>query len=106
AMQGKGLVERRQASSDRRRSIIAPTATGRRRMVRTRARRREDTADLLADWTDGELRTLAETFTRYNRTVVLRYLSPGDDRAPVSSPVAAQILLPERGSSGPHPDET
>lgn len=74
----KGLVRRAPAESDRRRSMISPTGEGLGRMRAERERRRRDTAELLADWTDEDLRTLGEMFTRYNRAVAGRYLGgPG-----------------------------
>lgn len=101
-MQGKGLVERRRDAADRRRSIVCPTSKGHKLMVRTRARRREATAELLAEWADDELRTLARTFTHYNQTVAQRYLSPPRTH-PAASPVAAQVLLPEDRLAPPVP---
>ena len=76
AMEAHGLVHRTPSRTDRRRSIVEPSALGRRRMEEVRARRTQVTADLLAGWTDDELRTLAEMFTRYNGTVARHYLSP------------------------------
>lgn len=77
AMQAKGLVEREPSAADRRRSIISPSEEGRRRMLTTRQRRREATAELLAGWSDEQLRSLGEMFTRYNEAVAARYLTSG-----------------------------
>jgi DNA-binding MarR family transcriptional regulator len=73
-MQSKGLVERAPAEDDRRRSIITPTAQGRRAMRLTRGRRRTATKQLLGDWTDPDLRQLADLLSRYNQAVTTRYL--------------------------------
>lgn len=74
-MQSKGMVERTPAATDRRRSIISPTTDGIERMDTARTRRRESTADLLADWSENDLRTLGEMFTRYNQSIAERYLT-------------------------------
>jgi DNA-binding MarR family transcriptional regulator len=75
-MHGRGLVRRAPAANDRRRSIISPTAKGHRYMVATRLRIREVLAELLHDWTDSDLWTLADMFTRFNLAVADRYRSP------------------------------
>ncbi|MGH3631545.1 MAG: hypothetical protein ACRDRL_29410, partial [Sciscionella sp.] len=91
-MVGKGLVERAMAAADRRRSVISPTAEGLQRMNAARHRRRESTAELLAGWSEDDLRALGEMFTRYNRAVCEHYLAdPRVDRPP--APVAAEALL-------------
>jgi DNA-binding MarR family transcriptional regulator len=74
-LEGKALVERTPAEADRRRSIIAPSDEGRRRMEITRTLRRAATADIVADWTETEVRQLAELLTRYNKAVADRYLT-------------------------------
>lgn len=75
SMLDDGLVERSPARTDRRRAIIAATARGRRLMTRVSRQRRERTAALLEDWTDSDVRRLAEMFTRYNAAVAERYLT-------------------------------
>lgn len=75
AMQAAGLVRRGCAPDDRRRAIVAATADGRRRMAAASKRRRKRTAELLADWSEADLRTLADMFTRYNAAVAQRYLT-------------------------------
>lgn len=89
ALQGKDMVERSHAETDRRRSIISPTGTGRAQMASARDRRRETTRELLADWDEDDLRTLGDMFTRYNRSVAERYLTK---HAPATG--AAEALLP------------
>ena len=74
-LQNTGLVLKSPAPDDRRRSIITPTAEGLRRMTTVRERRTENVADLLADWTDDELRTLGVLFDKYNRAVAAKYLT-------------------------------
>lgn len=76
AMQAKGLVARTPGANDRRRCIVSPTGEGCRRMAATLARRREGTGRLLAGWSDADLRTLGEMFTRYNDAVTTMYLDP------------------------------
>ena len=77
-MQGKGLVERVPGATDRRRSIISPTTAGLGQMNNSRSRRRASTAELLAGWSEDDLGTLAEMFSRYNRAVAERYLTSAD----------------------------
>lgn len=77
AMQDAGLVDRSPAPADRRCSIITPTDAGLRRMREVRRRRADNTAELLADWSETDVRTLATMFTRYNRAVATRYLTGG-----------------------------
>lgn len=88
ALEAKGLVARRPAATDRRRSLVTPTGDGRRRMSATRDRRRHATADLLAGWSLDDLRDLARLLTCYNETVARRYLTPaGHERAPAPATV-------------------
>jgi DNA-binding MarR family transcriptional regulator len=74
-MHGKGLVKRAPAATDRRRSIISPTAKGHRYMLATRVRLRDVLAEVLHGWTKGELWILADMFTRFNQAVADRYVS-------------------------------
>ena len=74
-LQNAGLVGRSPAPGDRRRSIVTPTAEGVRRMEAVRARRTGNVADLLAGWSDDDLRTLGTMFGRYNRAVAARHLT-------------------------------
>jgi DNA-binding MarR family transcriptional regulator len=77
-LQRAGLVERAPDPSDRRCTVITPTAEGLERMRHVRRQRTEFTADLLAGWTDEELRTFDTILGKYNRTVAKRYLTgPG-----------------------------
>ena len=73
-MQNKGLVERAPAREDRRRSIITPTAQGKRAMRLTRQRRRAATDQLLGDWADADLHQFAELLSRYNQAIAEQYL--------------------------------
>src|SRR5207302_1199589 len=75
-MHDRGLVKRATAATDRRRSIISPTAKGHRYMVATRVRVRDVLAELLDGWTQDDLWTLADMFTRFNQAVADRYVSP------------------------------
>jgi DNA-binding MarR family transcriptional regulator len=93
------LVERTPAVADRRRTIISPTGKGRERMNAARVQRREAVAALLADWTEDEVRTLADMFTRYNRAVAEHYLTI-DQREPTTDPLAATEALLSRGPVG------
>lgn len=76
ALSRQGLVERAPAPADRRRCIITPTAAGLRRMDTVRVRRAASLADLLGDWSEGELRTLGLMFTKYNSAVSRKFLTP------------------------------
>lgn len=71
----QGLVERAAAATDRRRSIVTPTAAGLRRMEAVRAARTESLADLLGGWTEEELHTLGAMFTKYNGAVARKFLA-------------------------------
>jgi DNA-binding MarR family transcriptional regulator len=82
-----GLVERAPAPEDRRRSIITPTDAGLRQMETVRERRTENLADLLADWSEGDLDTLGAMFGKYNRAITAKYLTGSTDDA--DRPVAA-----------------
>ena len=78
AVEADGLVRRKPAPNDRRRSIIDATAEGRRRMRRTSEKRRRIAADLLDDWSDEDQRLLGEMFTRYNAAVAKHYLTDSE----------------------------
>jgi DNA-binding MarR family transcriptional regulator len=93
-MVSRGLVERTPAPTDRRRSVIAPTAQGLERMHEARVRRRDATEELLADWSEEDRVTLARMFTRYNRTVAERFLSGAPQEPPVVRMPATEALLP------------
>ncbi|WP_345637976.1 MarR family winged helix-turn-helix transcriptional regulator [Rugosimonospora acidiphila] len=98
-MAGKGLVERCSSATDRRRSIISPTRQGLDRMNGERERRRVATAELLDGWSEADLRTLGEMFTRYNRAVAERCLVPARSDPP--DPLAAtEALLPHPAGQG------
>lgn len=73
-MESKGFVSRTPSATDRRRTIISPTEEGDRLMRDTLRRRRADAAELLHDWSQEDLRTLGEMFSRYNDSVAARYL--------------------------------
>jgi DNA-binding MarR family transcriptional regulator len=74
-LEGAGLAVRTPAPTDRRRSIITPTAAGLDRMRQVKRLRTESTADLLAEWSDEDLRVLGTMLARYNTTVAERYLT-------------------------------
>jgi DNA-binding MarR family transcriptional regulator len=74
AMGAAGLVERSPGPADRRRSVITPTGDGLRTMRLVRERGAAFAADLLADWTEDELRAWGALLAKYNRTVAERYL--------------------------------
>jgi DNA-binding MarR family transcriptional regulator len=88
-MAGKELVERHPSDTDRRRSIVSPTEAGLAAMEIMRADRRAGTAELLAGWSEEDLRTLADMFTRYNRAVAEHHLIE-----PAAPKVAVDALLP------------
>ncbi|WP_329367752.1 MarR family winged helix-turn-helix transcriptional regulator [Streptomyces sp. NBC_00669] len=71
----QGLVERAAAATDRRRSIITPTAAGLRRMDAVRTARAESLADMLGGWTEEELHTLGAMFAKYNGAVARKFLA-------------------------------
>lgn len=75
AMRAAGLVTGEPAPADRRRTVLTPTEDGLRRMETVRRVRSGNIADLLADWSEEDLRTLGVMFGRYNRAVAARYLT-------------------------------
>jgi DNA-binding MarR family transcriptional regulator len=75
AMDRGGLVKRNPGASDRRRSIISPTAKGYRQMAATGGRLRDVLSQTLSGWTQDDLWTLGDMFTRFNQAVVDRYAS-------------------------------
>lgn len=85
ALRRQGMVERAPAATDRRRSIITPTAAGLRRMEAVRSARAESHADLLGGWTEEELRTLGAMFTKYNAAMARKFLAGAAD-VPVTAP--------------------
>lgn len=74
-LQAARLVTRDPDPDDRRCSLVTPTAEGLARMHTVRAQRTELVADLLAEWSDEDLRTLDTILDKYNRTVADRYLT-------------------------------
>lgn len=74
AMAARDLVRREADPEDRRRSIVSPTAEGRRLLRRVRQRRRAATAALLTGWSAEDLERLGEMFSRYNAAVAEAYL--------------------------------
>ena len=84
----QGLVERAPAATDRRRSIITPTAAGLRRMEAVRSARAESLADLFGGWAEEELRTLGSMFAKYNGAMARKFLAGTPDAdVPVTAPV-------------------
>lgn len=79
-LQNAGLVVRSPAPSDRRRSIITPTAEGLLRMETVRERRTRNVADLLVDWSEDDLNMLGMMFEKYNRAVAGKYLTGSADQ--------------------------
>ena len=77
----QGLVERAPAATDRRRSIITPTAAGLRRMQAVRSARAVSLADLFGGWTEEDLRTLGSMFTKYNGALARKFLTGAPDVA-------------------------
>ncbi|WP_432090348.1 MarR family winged helix-turn-helix transcriptional regulator [Streptomyces sp. NRRL F-5630] len=75
ALRRKGFATTTPDPADRRRSLIAPTETGRRLAAEVRRRRQEDFADLLADWEEADLRVLGEMFRKYNVAVARKYFT-------------------------------
>lgn len=75
-MYSAGLVSREPGPGDRRRSIVAATTAGRDAAEAVRRRRRASIADLLAGWSEDDVRTLGGMFTRYNDAVAAQYLPP------------------------------
>lgn len=61
ALERAGLVRRTRSAEDRRVVLVAATPKGRARLERGRAARVRAVADLLADLTDADLRTLRRT---------------------------------------------
>jgi DNA-binding MarR family transcriptional regulator len=70
ALEGAGLVRRSRSAQDRRVVLVAATAKGRALLERGRSARVNAVADLLADLTDTELRTLSRAATLIARVLV------------------------------------
>jgi DNA-binding MarR family transcriptional regulator len=70
ALESAGLVRRTRSAPDRRVVLVAATAKGRARLERGRAARVRAVADLLADVTDTDLRTLRRAATLIARALV------------------------------------
>jgi DNA-binding MarR family transcriptional regulator len=81
----KGLVVGARAGADRRRSIVTPTPEGRHLMEAVRTRRADNLADLLADWSEDDLRHLGVMFAKYNSTVAAKYLTGGAPGSPAAT---------------------
>ncbi len=81
-MRNAGLAACAPDPADRRRSVVSPTPDGLDRMEVVRRRRAENTAELLEDWTEEDLRTLGTVFGRYNRAVAARYLTAATPAEP------------------------
>lgn len=78
ALQRAGLVRRAPDPTDRRCNVVTPTTEGLDRMREVRKQRTEVAAELLADWSDEDLRTFDTILGKYNRAVAARYLAgPG-----------------------------
>jgi DNA-binding MarR family transcriptional regulator len=75
-MHDKGLVKRSPGATDRRRSIISPTVNGNRFMDATQDRLHAVLSSLLHDWSQEDLRTLGEMFTRFNQAVADQFVYP------------------------------
>jgi DNA-binding MarR family transcriptional regulator len=84
-LQAGGLVERAPDPADRRCSVVTPTAEGLARMRHVRRQRTESVTELLADWSDEDLRTFDEILGKYNKTVAQRYLTAPAEREPAES---------------------
>ncbi|WP_020496928.1 MarR family winged helix-turn-helix transcriptional regulator [Sciscionella marina] len=89
-MQRKGLVTRQLDPSDRRCSLISPTAKGQHKMANTKRKRRQSLTDTLGDWTDRELREFGEHLRRYNRAIAQQYLAIRPQPRPAVEPLANQ----------------
>lgn len=59
-----GLVETRRSAADARVIVVTPTELARKRFAEVRARQREIYQGLLAQWPEGDLRTLEELLNR------------------------------------------
>lgn len=69
ALEEAGLVRRTRSGEDRRVVLVAATAKGRTRLERGRAARVRAVADLLAEFSDAELRTLRRAATLIARAL-------------------------------------
>jgi DNA-binding MarR family transcriptional regulator len=75
-MHDKGLVKRSPGVTDRRRSIISPTAKGNRLMDATQDRLHAVLSNMLHGWSEEDLKTLGDMFTRFNQAVADQFAYP------------------------------
>lgn len=73
-LEQSGWAVRIEDPGDRRRTIVETTSAGRAAMRRTSRERRRRTRQMLGDWTEEDLRSLAEMFGRYNAAVARHHL--------------------------------
>lgn len=73
-LEDSGWADRLVDPVDRRRTIVQMTAAGRAAMRRTSRERRRRTRELLAGWSERDLRTLATMFAAYNAEVARHHL--------------------------------
>lgn len=85
AARSKGLVARLPDETDRRRSVVIPTAEGIARMEGLAQARRVRMAALLAHWSPEDRSQLARMFTRYNEAVARHYFT-GIDQVGCAAP--------------------
>ena len=79
ALTDAGWAHRLVDPADRRRMIVRVTPAGRAAMRRTSTERRRRTRELLADWDQEDLETLARMFGRYNAEVARHHLGREPD---------------------------
>ncbi|MFY1697383.1 MULTISPECIES: MarR family winged helix-turn-helix transcriptional regulator [unclassified Solwaraspora] len=73
ALEAAGLATRTPDPTDRRASVIAPTALGQEVFTRNRAVWVNAMRELLADWTPDEMSEFKHLLTRLNETINARY---------------------------------
>ena len=69
-------------------------------MEAVRGRGTENLADLLAGWSEGDLRTLGAMFDKYNRAIAAKYLTGSTDGADRPAAIVARGQMERRRLAG------
>lgn len=85
ALEGDGFAERCADPTDRRCSIVRPSAHGHRLMREVQLQRRDRFEELLTGWSDADRADLARLLARLNRSITLRSFESDSGEAELGS---------------------